>query len=213
MYLNLPYKIFYNIDEFPFKKLISQILEVEDLEQLHNIQFYDLLTREKDQSTIWHKKYYDNFKNLIEPTYLELIKNIKNNLNYDKLIYQKIPTFRVQLGNGNLAVGEWHKDRTYNHGVTEVNFWLPFVDTNNYNSVWIESKEDLHDYQPYTVKYGEILVFNGANLNHGNVRNISNKTRVSIDFRLVDPQKFKSNDVGSINLNTKFTIGGYFDII
>ena len=36
------------------------------------------------------------------------------------------------------------------------------------------------------------------------------KTRVSIDFRLVDITKFIPNDKGSINTNTKFSIGDYF---
>ena len=27
----------------------------------------------------------------------------------------------------NLGVGEWHRDRDYNHGVDEINLWLPFL--------------------------------------------------------------------------------------
>jgi ectoine hydroxylase-related dioxygenase (phytanoyl-CoA dioxygenase family) len=90
---------------------------------------------------------------------------------------------------------------------------MPFVDTNEYNTIWMESKEDKKDYKPYTVKYGEILVFNGASLFHGNKKNISEETRVSVDFRLVDPTKFIPNSAGSINMNTKFDIGGYFEKI
>ena len=129
------------------------------------------------------------------------------------MIYQKIPTIRVQLANGNVAVGECHKDKTYNHGITEVNFWIPFVDTNEYNTIWMESKEDKKDYKPYTVKYGEILVFDGANLYHGNKNNTSSETRVFVDFRLVDPSKFVPNVVGSINTKIKLDVGGYFEKI
>jgi hypothetical protein len=64
---------------------------------------------------------------------------------------------------------------------------------------------------PYTVKYGEILVFNGANLLHGNKPNESTKTRVSVDFRLVDPAKFTPSTAGSINMNSSFEVGGYFE--
>ena len=77
----------------------------------------------------------------------------------------------------------------------------------------MESKEDKKDYKPYTVKYGEILIFDGANLYHGNQKNTSDETRVSVDFRLVDPTKFIPNSAGSINMNTKFDIGGYFEKI
>lgn len=211
MYLPLPYKIQYNTNKYPFKEILKDILEVENLESLHLLKEYELLVREKDQSTIWHKKYYDNFKSKFQNTYLSLIKEIKEVFEFTEIIYQKIPTFRVQLGNGNLGVGEWHKDKAYNHGTSEVNFWLPFVDTTEYNSIWMESKEDKGDYIPYTVKYGEILVFNGANLLHGNKNNITDITRTSIDFRLVDPLKFTPNSKGSINTNTTFDIGGYFE--
>lgn len=218
MYLNTPYKIIYDTEKYPFRRIVTQMLELWDgdttpLEDLHLLEHYDLLVREKDQSTIWHKKYYEKFKNDFLPTYLELIKELKERFGYDKLIYQIIPTFRVHLANGNLAVGEWHKDKSYNHGTSEVNFWMPFVHTNEYNTIWMESKEDKGDYKPYRVNYGEILVFNGANLVHGNKQNESMSTRVSVDFRLVDPVKFVPNEEGSINMKTKFMIGEYFEII
>lgn len=211
MYINTPYKIFFDTKKFPFKEIVKKILNADSLEDLHLVEKYELLQREKDQSTIWHKSYYEKFQNEFQPTYEKLIEFIKNCFNYEEIIYQKIPTFRVQLADGNVAVGEWHKDKAYNHGVSEVNFWMPFVDTNSYNSVWVESEEDKQDYKPYEVKYGEILIFNGANLKHGNVKNLSSQTRVSVDFRLVDPKKFISNDAGSINMKTKFNIGEYFE--
>ena len=217
MYLNTPYKITYDTEKYPFRRIVSEMLEVWDgdtipLESLHNLEHYDLLVREKDQSTKWHKKYYEKFNQSFFPLYFELIKDLKERFEYEKIIYQKIPTFRVQLGNGNVAVGQWHKDSAYNHGRTEINFWLPFVNTNEHNTIWMESKEDKGDFQPYVVKYGEILVFEGANLQHGNKPNLSSETRVSIDFRLVDPEKFVPNESGSINMNTKFMVGEYFDI-
>lgn len=218
MYLNTPYKIDYDTKKYPFREIVSQMLEVWEgntvpLEELHTIEHYDVLVREKDQSTIWHKKYYEKFKEHFLPTYLELIKELKERFGYDEIVYQVIPTFRVQLANGNLAVGEWHKDKTYNHGTTEVNFWMPFVDTNENNTIWMESRENKGDYRPYIVNYGEILVFDGANLTHGNKHNESQQTRVSVDFRLIDPMKFVPNMGGSINMKTKFMIGEYFDVI
>jgi ectoine hydroxylase-related dioxygenase (phytanoyl-CoA dioxygenase family) len=216
MYLQTPYKISYDTQKYPFRQIVSQMLEVWDgdtiaLEDLHTLEHYDLLVREKDQSTIWHKRYYEKYKEQFLPTYLELVKELKERFGYDEIIYQAIPTFRVQLAEGNLGVGEWHKDSTYNHGVTEVNFWMPFVNTNEQNTIWMESKEDKGDYKPYIVNYGEILVFSGANLFHGNKNNDSNQSRVSIDFRLVETNKFVSNEAESINGITKFNVGGYFE--
>jgi hypothetical protein len=213
MYLSEPYKISYDTKQFQFREIVCDMFNVDDLKNIHIHKHYDLLVREKDQSTEWHKLYYEKFNDMCYPTYLSLIRDIKDRFKYTQLIYQKIPTIRVQLADGNVAVGEWHKDKTYNHGISEVNFWLPFVDTNEYNTIWMESKEDKKDYKPYTVKYGEILIFDGANLFHGNKNNTSTETRVSIDFRLVDPIKFIPNENRSINTRTKFDIGGYFDIM
>lgn len=212
MYLPIPYKISYDTTKYPFRELVSEILNVKvPLEDLHLEEQYNLFTREEDQKTKWHKAYYNQFFEKFYPLYTQLVNDLKETFNYPEIIYQKIPTFRTQLAEGNIAVGEWHKDKTYNHGISEVNFWMPFVDTNNANTIWMESKEDRGDYRPYTVKYGEILVFSGANLYHGNKNNTSNETRVSVDFRLVDPSKFIANEAGSINMNTKFDIGGYFE--
>ena len=213
MYLPTPYKIDYDTKKYPFREIVSNMLEINNnrLEDLHLLENYGLLSREQDQKTKWHKKYYDKFQTEFSSTYLKLVKEIKERFEYKEIIYQQIPTFRVQLGDGNVAVGEWHKDKTYEHSATEVNFWMPFVNTNVFNSIWTESSEDKGDYKPYLVNYGEILVFSGANLYHGNKNNESNDTRVSVDFRLVDPNKFVPNSKGSINMNTAFDIGGYFE--
>ena len=213
MYLPTPYKIDYDTKKYPFREIVSNMLEINNnrLEDLHLLENYGLLSREQDQKTKWHKKYYDKFQTEFLSTYLKLVKEIKERFEYKEIIYQQIPTFRVQLGDGNVAVGEWHKDKTYEHSATEVNFWMPFINTNVLNSIWTESSEDKGDYKPYLVNYGEILVFSGANLYHGNKNNKSNETRVSVDFRLVDPNKFTPNSKGSINTNTAFDIGGYFE--
>ncbi len=142
MYLQTPYKISYDTQKYPFRDIVSKMLEVWEgetfpLEGLHKLEHYDLLVREKDQSTIWHKRYYEKYKTDFLPTYLELVKELKGRFGYYEIIYQAIPTFRVQLAEGNLGVGEWHKDKTYNHATTEVNFWIPFVSTNQQNTIWM----------------------------------------------------------------------------
>ena len=210
MYIPTPYKITYDTTVFPFKETVKEILQVEKLENLHELEHYNVLEREKDQSTKWHRAYYDNFSEKFYPLYTKFVNHLKERFGYEEIIYQKIPTFRVHLVE-NLGVGEWHRDRTYNHGVSEVNFWLPFTDTYDTNTIWSESKEGMEDFRSYDVKYGEVLIFDGANLLHGNKINKTKDTRVSIDFRLVDPHRFVSNDGKSINGITSFTVGGYFE--
>lgn len=211
MYLPLIYKIFYDTTKFPFREVVRELLGEKDLENIHLSKEYELFTREFDQKTHWHRIYYENF-NKFSPLYINFVNHIQERLGYNDIIYQKIPTFRTHLA-GNLGVGEWHKDKNYNHDTSEVNFWLPFTDAYDTNTIWLESQEDLGDYRPYEVKYGEVLVFNGASLSHGNKINETGSSRLSVDFRLVDPTKFVSNNNKSVNGITNFTLGGYFETL
>jgi len=210
MYLPTPYKIVYDTEKFPFKEVVKEMLQVDSLERLHELEDYDVLEREKDQSTKWHRAYYDTFSEKFYPLYVKFVDHLKERFEYDSIIYQRIPTFRAHLVD-NLAVGEWHRDRYYNHGESEVNFWTPFTNAYDTNTIWTESKEGAEDFMPYDVKYGEVLVFSGANLLHGNKINKTRETRVSVDFRLVDPSKFVNNEGLSVNGITSFTLGGYFE--
>lgn len=211
LYQKHPFLISYDQNAYNFRQAIEQIIGSSNLEFLHQEENYGLFDREHDQSTKWHKAYYARFAEFND-VYVPFVRDyIKPLLGLEKLVYQRIPTFRVHLV-GNIAVGEWHKDRTYNHGVTEVNFWMPFTHAYGNNTIWTESEEDKGDYKPYEVWPGELFVFDGANLNHGNKVNDTEHTRVSVDFRVVDFNKFQPSEKGSINNNTRFDIGGYFDV-
>lgn len=208
----------YNTRVYPFKTLIKSALNVQYLDKVHEVCTCEkILTRTEDQSTQWHRLYYAHNEPFLS-IYREFVKKeIKPRFNGEKVVYQRIPTFRVHLP-GNIAVGEWHKDRFYRNQdwakqVNEVNYYLPFTDTNKYNTFWVESEEDKADYKPALVNYGEILEWDGANLMHGNVVNKSEFTRVSVDFRVMPLSRYIPSDKGSINMESKFAIGGYYDVI
>ena len=61
MYLNTPYKIQYDTKKFPFREVVENVLETPVLEKIHELDSYDVLSRDKDQKTKWHKTYYENF--------------------------------------------------------------------------------------------------------------------------------------------------------
>lgn len=203
----------YDTKVWKFREIICEALSADNLEKIHETVFYDKFDREHDQSSVWHKKYYNGNAVFLE-TYKSFIQNEIKKLFPDEefLVYQKIPTFRVHLKN-NVSVGEFHRDRDYNHGRNEINFHLPFTNTNESNSIWIESEEGLEDYKPSVLNYGQILMFDGANLKHGNKVNNSDETRISVDFRVVPFSKYEESDKGSINMNAKFKIGEYFEKI
>ena len=212
----LTHKISYDTERFNFRSLIQKHYGVEDLTQINKlldkeVPFFEDKTF--DQSTDIHKHFYkiydnDEFLSL----YRSFIKEIIQPGYGEAVVYQAKPTFRVHLPN-NVAVGEWHKDGDYSHQRTEVNYWMPFTKAFGNNTIWIESEEDKGDYQSYDVDYGEVLIFNGAFLKHGNKPNDTGVCRVSVDFRIIPFSQYQALKCESSNLKLKFEIGGYYNLL
>lgn len=209
-------KIIYSIEQFPFAEKLQHLFGVNDLSTLNDE--VEVFSREKDQSTKWHKLYYewartDEFIQLYDKFILEVVKPLYN----EQIVYQAIPTFRVAYPN-NIAVGEFHKDKFYRditwaEEVDEDNFYLPFTNAFNTNTVWVESEEDKGDFAPMNCNYGELIQWDGSNLMHGNKINETGKARVSVDFRVMTYIHYKPSEHGAINTKTKFQIGGYYKTI
>lgn len=209
-------KIKYSIVNYPFKKMLERIFVEEELSSLNdNVEVFK---RENDQSTRFHKLYYEWARtNEFVEIYDSFIVNIVKPLYSEEIVYQAIPTFRIAYPN-NIAVGEWHKDKWYRDetwadDVQEDNFYLPFTDAFDTNTIWVESEEDKGDYSPMNCSYGELIQWNGSNLTHGNKVNETGKARVSIDFRVMRYSNYKPSEHGSINTKTKFQIGGYYKLV
>ena len=209
-------KINYDRNRFPFKEKLQHLFQVDNLQTLNDS--IEVLSREKDQSTKYHTLYYnwartEEFISMYDEFILNVIKPLYN----EQIVYQSIPTFRVAYPN-NIAVGEYHKDKWYRDAdwaveVDEDNFFLPFTDAFDTNTIWAESQEDKGDYSPMNCNYGEIIQWDGSNLTHGNKINTTGKARVSIDFRVMKYTNYKPSEQGSINTKTKFQIGGYYKAI
>ena len=209
-------RINYNITQYPFKQKLEALFQINDLTSLNdNVEVF---TREKDQSTNWHRLYYDwarteEFAQLYDSFILQVIKPLYD----EQIVYQAIPTFRVAYPN-NIAVGEFHKDKHYRNGewaarVKEDNFYLPFTDAFDTNTIWAESEEDKGDFSPINCKYGECVQWDGCNLMHGNKINVTGKARVSVDFRAIKYSNYVPSEIQSINTKIKFQIGGYYKLV
>lgn len=206
-------KISYDTQQFPFAENLQKLFSIKDLSLLNDD--IEIFTREKDQNTNWHKLFYnwartEEFIKLYNGFILKMIKPLYN----EDIVYQAIPTFRVAYPN-NIAVGEFHKDKYYRNGewatkVKEDNFFLPFTDAFNTNTIWVESEEDKGDFSPMNCKYGEFIQWDGCNLTHGNKINDTGKARVSVDFRVIKHSNYIPSDHGSINTKIKFQIGEYY---
>ena len=93
-----------------------------------------------------------------------------------------------------------------------MNYYLPFTKAYGTSTIWVESEEDKGDFKPMDVEYGECIQWDGVNLTHGNKKNITNVTRVSVDFRIMPYSRYQPSNHGSINTKTKFEIGGYYKL-
>ncbi|MBV8480535.1 MAG: streptomycin biosynthesis protein StrG [Actinobacteria bacterium] len=198
----------YDLERYPLPEIVRWQFGVDELDEIHTSADYPLLTRENDQKTVFHERFYvigDEFFD----TYHRLLVEVVQPLFGENLIYQRVPTFRVHLP-GNVAVGEMHRDRDYSHGQGEVNLWLPFTRAWDTNTVWIESSEGSNDVRPYACDVGQMLMFDGVNLLHGNVKNETGKTRVSVDFRVIPESQYVAREAATINTKLSFTVGGYF---
>lgn len=158
--------------------------------------------------------------------YRSLINILAKKFQEEDFYFQRIPSFRIQRINQSSV--NYHNDCMSGHGEKVINAWIPLIDTNEFNSLYLASKEDsiqlLDKFQkekltlsevnkifkqyshPVLVKYGEIMLFN-TNRIHGTEVNISSQNRISFDFRILpkgaDPFTKTINDYFISNLENK----------
>lgn len=209
------HKYTYDTNKFPFAANLAEVFNIANIADINSD--IDVLKRENDQSTEHHKLFY---KWMETPVFIKLYRSFIQEyirpLYKDKIVVQRKPTFRICYPN-NIAVGEFHKDKWYRDSawavkVKELNFFLPFTDAFDTNTIWVESEEDKKDFTPMNCKYGEFIQWDGPNLLHGNYINETGLTRISVDFRVIEYSNYIPSEKGSINLNTKFKIGEYYEL-
>jgi len=199
--------ISYSTLKFNWREKIEYLFN-SPLELLHSIEYYPLFSRETDQATMFHQKFYKSFDDLFKVDYLTFLAEVIFPYVKDNLVYQKVPTFRVGFPN-NVWVGEYHKDSWYGHPEEELNFLIPITDMYGTKSLYIESAPDKGDFQPQVVKYGEILHFDHTGCKHGNEINQEGTTHISFDFRIIPHKNYKDNSSAkSINTRNAFQSRG-----
>lgn len=214
--MELGKKFSYDKNKFKFRYEIENIFQTHNLEYIHKFEDcnFGILSFDTDQSTSLHKKFYSqvrqsNFLNL----YHNFIKEEMLPKFGEDILYQKIPTFRVQVPN-NISVAEFHKDKSYSHSHHEVNTFLPLTPAKDTSTIWVESEEDLSDYTPMNADYGEYYIWNGSNLKHGNKINTTGMTRFSIDFRILPYRHYNEDNIKqTVTTKTKLKLGNYFELM
>jgi hypothetical protein len=199
----------YDLDRFDFRPAARAILGHNHLEELRD-DAAPVVIRETDQASRLHKLFYDGFDQLAA-TYAEFAKHIAEQLfAVPTVYYQKVPTFRVHLP-GNMSVGEFHRDRDYNHQDGEINCWVPLTRAYGSNTIWIETEHSR--YAPWELEVGQVLIFDAVNLRHGNLINTTSHSRVSFDFRMIDPADYTDSGKKSVNAGKRLALGDYFDVM
>lgn len=202
--MNELYRILrYDLKMWDFPRIIEGMLG----KKLDSLPKADkLVWRGTDQASELHKRLYETFPRW-SAIYENFIHEIVPLIAEESFYYQKVPNFRIQLPE-NLAVGEFHKDGDYGHPDGEVNFWLPMTHCNQHNTIWLSDDKASRPIMGYP---GDILVFDGRNIVHGNRINKSTASRVSFDFRVLPKSAYsKATSTRSINMNLKFAPGHYY---
>ena len=209
-------KYSYNLNEYGFRHEIEKMFGTNQLEKIHEIEDCDfgILDMETDQTTNLHKKFYEKVENTnFLNDYKKFLKDVILPHFNENLLYQKIPTFRVQIPN-NISVAEFHDDDSYSPSRHEVNIFFPVAEAEATYTICSESQENHGDYSPMNAEYGEYYIWDGANLKHGNKINESDISRFSVDFRVLPYSKYDENNMQeTITTKIKLKLGSYFDLL
>jgi len=156
-------------------------------------------------------KYYDFIKEYIKPLFP----------NEDQIVIQKTPNLRISFPNLT-AIGAklddpegiigLHKDSDFGHHKDEINFIIPITEMYDTNSIYYEPYADsLMDYDQYLnlkLNTNEMFTEKFNKLKHYNKINITNKTRISFDLRIIPYSKYME-DIEFFR-GTKFELGKYY---
>jgi UDPglucose 6-dehydrogenase len=176
----------------------------------------ELLTRHTDQSTSLHQSVYKafdndcNFRILFESLVADVLK--LNRISGERVIVQTYPSVRFQFP-GNISVYQFHQDSHYNHPCTERNIFYAVTDCIDTSALWIantiSSADDDLTFEPLNLKAGQAAQLNTTTAWHGDVPNLTQKTRVSLDFRILN----EASDVNGLSTHSgkrRFEIGSYY---
>jgi len=137
---------------------------------------------------------------MIHPFVHLLIYSLTRSL-IGRIVFQRAPSLRVQVPS-EACLGSLHCDLDYHHQPSELNYWMILSDR-SYDgaSLHVEVLLLIHpqihtliqpksypnkgDFRPIEIKYGEFYRFYGNRCRHETVPNLTDTTRVSLDFRVV----------------------------
>ena len=129
----------------------------------------------------------------------------------DELIFQAFPCIRVHRPS-EFSIGP-HCDAQY-YGESSfvpdgtINMYMPLTARIDHtNSLYVESEPGREDFRPLALRYGELATFYGVYCCHFAVENLTESTRVSLDFRVVPASCFHAAED-----EKDFVVGKYYSM-
>tara|TARA_X000000368_G_C22977372_1_gene688251 strand:- start:323 stop:1210 length:888 start_codon:yes stop_codon:yes gene_type:complete len=198
------------------KNFIKYDYSLDDLHLCLHDNIKSLDQSEQNQISI---SFYEASKK-IQDMYVKFISNIISPIFSGRIHYQVVPTFRFHFPNqkGYEWKDRYHTDIMLGHPPYEFNVWLPFTKVFESNSMRLTPLNDSveiykmcnnnfeilaekcqydNDFishlssksSPLDMKYGEFIIFDPKCL-HCTQHNITNKTRISMDIRIMLENNF-----------------------
>ena len=155
---------------------VAETLKVERLEEIHK----KISPKQLNEARIEAFKsinLIDNWKKKL----LELITPEIHEIFGLDLAIQKKLNLSIQMPEDENSVLEKHTDFRSGDSPFQRVIWIPLTDSFDSNAMFMEN--ELGNYEPVKVNFGEFLIFD-PNTNHGNIVNKTKKTRVSVNIRV-----------------------------
>ncbi len=212
------------------------------LDDLHLYLHDDYKSLDQSEQNKISISFYDASKK-IQDMYLKFISNVISPNFSDRIHYQVVPTFRFHFPNqkGYEWKDRYHTDIMLGHPPYEFNVWLPFTKVFGSNSMRLTSLNDSEEIyemcnnnfeslaekcqydddfishlslksSPLEMRYGEFIIFDPKCL-HCTQHNTTNKTRISMDIRIMLENNFDKYSREYITTGRKkmpFKPGYYF---
>ena len=150
-----------------------------DLSQLHS---------DPDAKDLVFRRIAENPKQF-QATYDEFVRSVcaprlSTLCGTSKVYYQAFPCIRI-IQPGEFSIGP-HADVSYGHHPFSINFYVPLTSISGTSSLYLESIPGKKDWHPIEGVYAdEVRHFAGGMNLHWTTENMTGKTRVSLDFRII----------------------------
>jgi len=205
----------FDVETYPLHRILADTIGVEDLSLIHQHEEQNkkkLLSPllNPDSRKIFHECYENFVTSICIPEIhskamsdgLFNITSSTRNCGPEEICYryQAFPCLRV-MRPGEFSIGP-HCDMAYGHSIGNINFHIPLTPTFGTNALYTETHSGRENWHPLTAKScGLGYIFDGARCLHFSLENTTDRTRVSLDFRIAI---YRKSSCRSIRTNSVF---------